>query len=76
MIRSQLQENWKIHKYLEATSVGQRRNQKRNFRSFETECFRDMPKMCQLAHQELRAQDRKLQVMASRSDFPPDINVH
>lgn len=35
MIRGQLQENWKIHKYLEATSVGQRRNQKRNFRSLE-----------------------------------------
>ena len=69
MTRSQLQENWKIHKYLEATSVGQRRNQKRNFRSFETEWFRDTSKMCQLARQELRAQDRKLQLMASEKSY-------
>ena len=69
MIRGQLQENWKIHKYLEATSVGQRRNQKRNFRSLETEWFRDMPKMCHLARQKLRAQDKKLQVMASEKSY-------
>jgi len=69
MTRSQLQENWKIRKYLEATSVGQRRNQERNFRIFETEWFRDMPKMCQLARQELRAQDRKLQLFASEKSY-------